>query len=197
MAKGVNKINDVLSLLGLSVDEEFKLSKGNTSLGMIYKVADDGKVYVKNTNKGILEKVDGIDLNSLILGDYTINKLPWKPNVGVTCWSVNVTASGALKPIRIVFDVFSVKHLALFAGGMLFPSENDAKVFAERAYMALRKLYIDYPNKEGDITFDESDCKPFEGGLINLNIGEELTKGSKQVLVKTSKRPKITKATSF
>ena len=68
----MNRMNQVTKLLGLKINEEFKI-KG---LRDTYKITENG-VVIKDS-----EYVQGLILTKLITGEFEIQYGPWKPNDG-------------------------------------------------------------------------------------------------------------------
>ena len=79
-----NHMKEVAKMLGVEIDEEFKVtySNGNTSNSNYY-FTNNG---IYNVGAGRYEDPDMF--LKLIFGICTIKRKPWKPNNADVCWSV-------------------------------------------------------------------------------------------------------------
>lgn len=72
-----NYMADIAKLLGVELDEEFEI---NGNAYNPYRI----------TNKGLLDSRNSlcpISLNNLVVGNWAIIKLPWKPKEGKAYWT--------------------------------------------------------------------------------------------------------------
>lgn len=118
MAK--NLIPEIAQMLGVELNEEFKIIRGN-DMGKYY--FEDGKLYKER---------DGLDLSAptmlieLIAGNAAIVKLPWKPKIYDIYW----TFKAAHRDLWCITDVHWTNNpndAAAFKAGWVYRTRVEAE----------------------------------------------------------------------
>ena len=127
-----NYIADVAKMLGVELEEEFKIDSSDT----IYKFYKNGLCFQFG---GAWLRTDNI-LIDLIKGDSKIVKLPWQPKEGDRYYYPSRDFTSVRYPVwkNDVFD------FALKEAGMIFRTEEEC----EAALPELRKKYLGGENNE-------------------------------------------------
>lgn len=123
MAK--NYMADVAKLLGVELEEEFKLASP-----LLYKFTEQG-LFSKD-NKEWNYAYDTLD--DLLIGEVEIVRLPWQPEHGDRYFYPNKIFTVALRAEWID----SSRDFAYYEAGMIFRTREDC----EAALPALRKKYL-------------------------------------------------------
>ena len=113
----------VAEILGVKLGEKFKID------GCIYRLNEDG----------LVDNLDGAwarGLMGLLAGNYTIEKLPWKPRKGDGYWWVDFDSSA----IEDHWDGCS-SDLARYYVGNCFETGEEATAHAPEITEKLRKKY--------------------------------------------------------
>lgn len=88
----MNYYEEISKMLGVELDEEFKLS---FTKKFVYKITLDG-LMVRQLGEFKWCKSIPVTLTKLFKGEYSIVKLPWKPEMGKTYWHYSITSEQAL-----------------------------------------------------------------------------------------------------
>lgn len=125
MAK--NLIPEVCKLLGVEVDESFKIK--NDGYDDIYRIGEAGNIYYIDKVTGAWCITFNFKIVDLINGKKEIVKLPWKPKDGKRYWSfgINALTSPTTWSVNDNFwrnDPFDV---ALFEKGWVYRTCEEAK----------------------------------------------------------------------
>lgn len=120
----MNYIKQVAKMLGVEVEEEFNILDGNKCLlgHAPYKLTT-GCGLVDNGGDRI-----GTVLHAILRGEYTIQKLPWKPKVGERFYYVEVGGS----IIADKFDCFYASRMNLYKMGNCFRTMAEAEENREK-----------------------------------------------------------------
>ena len=119
----MNNMEKVAEMLGVKLGERFKVGGGE------YYIDKDG---MRNDKGG---RYAGI-LNSLLTGEYTIEKLPWKPKNGDDYFVGTMGCSASINSWR--GDYFDY---ALYYTGNCFRTREEALTHAPEITEKLRKKY--------------------------------------------------------
>ena len=88
----MNYYKEISKMLGVELDEEFKLS---FTKKFVYKITLDG-LMVRQLGEFEWCKSIPVTLTKLFKGEYSVVKLPWKPEMGKTYWHYSITSEQAL-----------------------------------------------------------------------------------------------------
>lgn len=120
MAK--NYMPEVAKMLGVAIGEEFDVLNENDEKVAYnpYKVTDNG-----------IEDCEGDVANNsligLLIGEYTLQKRPWKPKDREGCWRIFV---GNIID-HTIFEKDNIYDLAMVAMGNCFPTKEAAEAGKE------------------------------------------------------------------
>ena len=119
----LNYMEKVAEMLGVKLGEKFKVN------GKVFWLDKDG---MRNDKGG---RYAGI-LNSLLTGEYTIEKLPWKPQRGDVYWIVSMNGK----------DLYGrweehITDYAMYYAGNCFETKEEAKAHAPEVIEKLRRKY--------------------------------------------------------
>lgn len=116
----MNYMKEVAALLGVQLNEEFKI---------IDEYGDELLNSYKLTDKGLLKHNEqlAIDvLESILIGMYQIQKLPFKPKSGDTYWTFSFTLEGNIKTRMLKWTDWVDDYLAYY-NNLCFRTEEEAE----------------------------------------------------------------------
>lgn len=118
--KKVNYTKQFAEMLGVEVGEKFNVlySNGNVTKYSPYKI-DEGRGIIDKDDDPVSENV----YVWILTGEYTIQKLPWKPEYREEVW--HISAKGSI--FHDCFDKNSCVDLALYAIGNCFETKEEAE----------------------------------------------------------------------
>ena len=122
-----NYMEKVAEMLGVKLGERFKVSsRGHGDVEGCFKA--DG-LYLEGS-------LNGIVLIKMPVGEYTIEKLPWKPQYGDRYWAVSMNGD-------VLYDEWNgyVYDYAMYYAGNCFETEEEAKEHAPEVIEKLRRKY--------------------------------------------------------
>ena len=115
----MNHMKDVAKLLGVELGEEFYITyKGEKTNPAVYKLTQNGLV----CNDAICH----IELSMLLIGTNGVEKRPWKPKTGQTCWYVY--SDGSI--LTTVFNSDFTSDLSKYKLGKLYRTKAEAEAHA-------------------------------------------------------------------
>lgn len=122
-------IEIVMDRLGVKEGEEFNIIMGNgeSSLCNPYKFKNGYLLSKYNDSSSA-------HLNCLIIGKYTIEKLPWKPNTYETIWYVGNNGIIYSSHFSSIYD------LAMYRCGWAFKTIKDAKANKDRVLKEMNEV---------------------------------------------------------
>lgn len=118
-----NYMEKVAEMLGVKLGERFKID------GEVYWLDKDG--LMDDTGHQIFST-----LGRLVIGQYTIEKLPWKPEEGDKYWRVSMDGD--------VLDNKWTEHItdyAMYYAGNCFETKEEALAHAPEVTEKLRRKY--------------------------------------------------------
>ena len=141
-----NYMPDVAKLLGVELNEEFKLKKH----AEIYKFTEEGLAYYSNGSREW--RITPFTLNVLLRGEYEVEKLPWKPKDGdkyfYVCW--HYFANGAIFTDSSVFKVMYETECLRVDIGNCFRTREEAEAAKYEVFKRLTgKDWAETYGKEG------------------------------------------------
>lgn len=119
----MNKLNEILKVLGLTINEEFILKEKPDK---IYKINKDGDLLVRSPSKDIdfWTECSVRELINIITGKTAIIKRPWEPNPGkcyyVLDWNTSFTTTICCTWHNLAVDRFH------YLTGNCFKTEKEA-----------------------------------------------------------------------
>ena len=119
----MNNMEKVAEMLGVKLGERFKIN------GDVYWLDEDG--LMDDTGHQIFST-----LGRLVIGQYTIEKLPWKPQYGDEYWMV--TLNGGATGYH--WGRSTVDY-SLYYAGNCFATEEEARAHAPEVIERLKKFY--------------------------------------------------------
>ena len=132
MAK--NLIPEICKMLGVEIEEEFKI-KGATGVDSTIFWFDLDGLHAETC-----EMAD-VTLWQLVLGNETIVKLPWKPKQGDVFWSFYRSISSDKWLVISIIWTNAVTDIARFKVGWCYRTEAEAK---SALPVVATKLGVDY-----------------------------------------------------
>lgn len=128
----MNYFKQVAEMLGVKLDEEFKLNSGDDCFQAMYKITKDGLLYNIGT------RWEGSSsLGRIISGQLTIVKLPWKPKNGELYWHY----SEAWKEGISCDWEGGFNDLLLWKAGNCFRTEEEATAKGKEIMKQIRKEF--------------------------------------------------------
>lgn len=124
---GSNYVNKIANMLGVEVGEEFKI------IAEGYEVKG-GKLFHFDEHDGL---VDGDHstrhsypdaLYNLILGEYAIRKVSWKPKQSEVVYYYDALCG---EVVETMFDIGSSAMLIMYKNGMIHRTKKEAELFAK------------------------------------------------------------------
>lgn len=114
----MNYMKEVASLLGVQLNEEFKL------------INNEGQAYWRKfriTENGLTDDKDAIwSVNDLLTGKDIIQRLPFKPKYEETYWTLDYTAKNGITTVEYVWKYRAYDYLAYY-NGLCFRTEEEAE----------------------------------------------------------------------
>lgn len=158
MAK--NLIPEIAKMLGVEIGEEFKIKGYDDSDTRTYKFTAQG-LRVKLVEHPEATEFNALAaLNSLLVGDAEIVKMPWKPNEGQTVYSFySVGLDGVLKVVDFIWVNDIITFQALVKAGWVYKTRAEAEA-ALPAVAAEMGVEYELPTSG---TEDVEPWKPKEG----------------------------------
>ena len=140
-----NLMPEVLTMLGVTYGEEFKLEAHDPELYKNYSFFfnKDCELFIVNNLNGSTSNYNAM-LYSIMRGDYKIIKFPWKPKVGDKYYALSLMLS--IKPrIERCDWTDSTEDYALLKLGIIYKTEEEAMAHMKADYEELtgRKLKND------------------------------------------------------
>ena len=116
-----NYMEKVAEMLGVKLGERFKIN------GEVYWLDKDG--LMDDTGHQIFST-----LGRLVIGQYTIEKLPWKPQYGDKYWAVSMNGD-------VLYDEWNgcVYDYAMYYAGNCFETKKEALAHASEIIEKLRR----------------------------------------------------------
>lgn len=125
----MNKMNEIAKLLGVELNEEFKVKAGKNDNDIdatnLYRLTKLGLEY-KYNNTGAWEKYLDMYLVNLIKGEYGIVKLPYKPKKGDVYYFPCITSLGVFTTSWVKWDNTLLDY-AMLKLGMTYRTEQEAR----------------------------------------------------------------------
>lgn len=128
----MNYFKQVAEMLGVKLDEEFKLNSKDGCFQAMYKITKDGLLYNIGTRWEGSSSLGGI-----ISGRLTIVKLPWKPKKGMPYWHY----SEAWKEGISCNWEGGFNDLLLWKAGNCFRTEEEATAKGKEIMKAIHKEF--------------------------------------------------------
>ncbi len=129
----MNYYEEISKMLGVELDEEFKLS---FTKNFVYKITLDGLMVRQAGEFKWCESVPST-LTHLFKGDYSVVKLPWKPRYREQYWYYSTAWKSEL---GIEFNS-SIDDLLNWKVGNCFKTKEEALVKGKEIMEAIQKEY--------------------------------------------------------
>lgn len=118
----MNYMKQIAKMLGVELGEKFKIQAG--------KILVDEELFV--ITEGGIRDMDGTSRNdgilpNLLMGVFTVKKLPWKPKNGEAYYYIDTDD----KVTYEIFDPSFVYDIALYKLGKLYRTREEAEAHAE------------------------------------------------------------------
>lgn len=138
-----NIIAEVSKSLGVKLGEEFKLKENGWTIGIVYRLTDEGLCFREEyTNVWI----GPIDIENLLpVGKYEIVKLSWRLKDGRTFFYPSVSLKKVCASYWKSYDTFCC---ALKAAGMVYKTKEEAEKNLAEDYKKLTGRDFDVDVKE-------------------------------------------------
>ena len=128
----MNRFKEVAAMFGLELGEEFDVRVNSGDLSVYCPI--------KFTNNGLSDSgelnCDWI-LPEIIKGNYTVEKIPWKPKIGDTCYFVNYNKRQP-NISRMIWEEYTFE-LMCFKLGNCFKTEEEAEANKEKIIKMLEE----------------------------------------------------------
>lgn len=132
----MNYYKQIAEMLGVELGEEFRIKdcKKNELNTSRYKITqEEGIMYSMDGEKWCRSAI----LLSIISGNYSIVRLPWKPKFGEQYWNYSVRTNQACCSM---FGEF-VEDYAIWKSGNCFRTEEEAKTKGKEIMEQIKKEY--------------------------------------------------------
>ena len=132
-----NLISEIVKLLGVEMEEAFKLRRPD------YEVCENG-IYAFFENEGLMKKNkqgefdsnSSIEFEDLCLGNYEIVKLPWEPKRGESYYAMSIV--GCAQPKIACYDWNgSAADYACLKEGLVHKTQAEAEEHFAEDYQRL------------------------------------------------------------
>ena len=133
----MNKMKEFAALLGVELDEEFKLKrlKGIWDFSStVFRITNDGLKYQCENDLWDFAEIT----QNILLGDFEIVKIHWKPKEGETIYFVTSAGIG-----RGELSSEFIGSLALYVIGNCFKTKEEAEDDVDKIREKLKKMYDD------------------------------------------------------
>ena len=128
----MNKFKEVAAIFDLELEENFNIRFSNVNLSAYCPI--------KFTNDGLFDsgekKCDWL-LPEILKGNYMVEKMPWKPKIGDTCYFVNYNKRQP-NVSRMIWEEYTFE-LMCFKLGNCFKTEEEAEANKEKIIKMLEE----------------------------------------------------------
>lgn len=127
------RIETIAKMLGVELNEKFNMvfKDGSLSINSPYKFTEQGLFDKDNDNS-----ID--DIGYLMIGDCTIEKLPWKPKNGDEYYYVELWDIPGIEWGR--FNNNNLLQIALYKCGWMFRTKEEAEANKERVLKEMKEV---------------------------------------------------------
>lgn len=125
-----NYMKEVASLLGVELEEEFRIIKPDGTDFGIFVITDEGigRKIILNEEEGdsYLMDISSSTMTYLLTGTCKIEKLPFKPELGDWYWIPTVETDGKINVYSFVWEGIVYDYLAYHLG-LCFRTKEEAE----------------------------------------------------------------------
>lgn len=135
----MNYMKDIAALLGVELNEEFNLiGEKRTYPEPLYRLTTNGlEIYCND-----VWKTDNANLPNLLKGYWQIQRLPFKPKLNETYWTLDYILKNEITTVEYVWKYWTYDYLAYY-NGLCFRTKEEAEANKDK----LLKI-INHYNKE-------------------------------------------------
>ena len=123
-----NYIEEVAALLGVKLDEDFKIINQDGKDFGIYQLIDCGLSRKVDSEEGddYMTDINSSTMTYLLTGTYKIEKLPFKPELGDLYWIPAININGEIEAHNFMWEDMVYDYLAYHLG-LCFRTKEEAE----------------------------------------------------------------------